>query len=284
MINEQTEEAVKSAGFATIERSLLEVVERDHPCSFLRWNYSRQSCNGRQLKESEKQGLVADGQVKRRILGQKIVKGIRFPVMTLEEFASVVLDSKVLTVDEVSDIVKCLSSVKGSQVGFPVSKSGASSCLERCFRFGSVVPGWSNPAGGGSESLIFSLNKNILLPGVYLFGIEGNDFSVRFCIFQPYPNYSTVVSTDGTYSSLHHKSKNYWGFDVLSYPHVSIIKGSSYCVEAVISGPDSFGGRNGNSHVESSGVTFTFQNTVSYGSATGVKQGQFPEFIFSLQE
>ena len=45
--------------------------------------------------------------------------------MILEEFASVVLSSKVLTVDEVSDIVKYLSSVKGVQVGFPVSKRGA---------------------------------------------------------------------------------------------------------------------------------------------------------------
>ena len=62
-------------------------------------------------KESEKQGLVADGPVKRRILGEKIVKGIRFPVMKHKEFASVVLDSKVLTLDEVSDIVKYLSSM-----------------------------------------------------------------------------------------------------------------------------------------------------------------------------
>ena len=80
-----------------------------------------------------------------------------------------------------------------------------------------------------------------------------------------------------------HKSKNYWGFDVLFYPPVSIIKGSNYCIHALISGPDSSGGRNGNNRVESSGVTFTFQDTV-YVSATGVKQGQFPEFIFSLPE
>ena len=98
-----------------------------------------------------------------------------------------------------------------------------------------------------------------------------------------YPNYATVVSTEGTYSCLHHKSKNYWGFDVLFDPPVSIIKGNSYCIDADISGPDSFGGRNGNSHVESSGVTFTFKDTI-YVSKTGVRQGQLPEFIFSLQE
>jgi len=138
VIDEQTEDAVKSDGFATIERSLLEeVVERDTLGisevelfkAVMQWA----------TKESEKQGLVADGQEKRRILGEKIVKEIRFPVMTHEEFASVVLDSKILTLDEVSGIVKYLSSVKGAQVGFPVSKRGASSGVERCLRFGSVV-------------------------------------------------------------------------------------------------------------------------------------------------
>ena len=67
---------------------------------------------------------MAVGQIKRRIFGEKIVKGIRFPVMTHEEFASVVLDSKILTLDEVSDMFKWFA-VKGTQVGFPVSKRGA---------------------------------------------------------------------------------------------------------------------------------------------------------------
>ena len=158
MIVEQTEEAVRSERFATIERSLLETVERDT----LRVSEVELFRAAMQwaTKESEKQGLVAEGQVKRRILGEKIVKGIRFPAMTHEEFASVVLDSKILTLDEVTDIVKWFA-VKGAQVGFPESKRGAtmaSSGLERCFRFGSVVPGWSN---NNHTSLIFSANKNI---------------------------------------------------------------------------------------------------------------------------
>ena len=62
------------------------------------------------------------------------------------------------------------------------------------------MPGWSSRRWG---SLIFSVNKNILLQGVYLFGSEGNDYSVRFCIFQSYPNHSAVVSThDGTSSQI----------------------------------------------------------------------------------
>ena len=180
VIDEQAEEAVKSEGFATIERSLLEaVVERDTLLTsevelfkaVMQWA----------TKESEKQGLATDVQVKRRILGEKIVKGIRFPVMTHEEFASVVLDSKILTLDEGSDIVKYLSSVKRAQVGFPVSKRGASCGLKRCFRFGTVAPGWNNC---DFKVIIFSVNKNILSHGVCLFGSKGNDYSVCLTIYQ----------------------------------------------------------------------------------------------------
>ena len=279
VIDEKTEEAVKSDGFATTERSLLEsVVERDtlHISEVDLFKAVMQWAT----KESEKQGLVADGKVQRKILGEKIVKGIRFPVMKNEEFASVVLDSKLLTLDEVSDMFKWFA-VKGAQVGFPVSKRGttmASSGLERCFRFGSVVSGWSN----SQNLLYFSVNKDILLHGVYLFGSEGNDYSLNLTILIfDLPHYASVLSTNGTFSSVHNKSKNYWGFDVLFDSPVSIIKDTRYGISAMISGPDSFGGRNGKSHVDSSGVTFKFEDWLG---TTGVEQGQLPEFIFSVQE
>ena len=50
---------------------------------------------------------------------------------------------------------------------------------------------------------------------------------------------------------------------------------------SLISGPDSFGGMSGKSHVESSGVTFKFED---WFGTTGVEQGQLREIIFSLQE
>ena len=56
-------------------------------------------------KRCEEQGLSTDGSEKRRILGERIVKGIRFPVMTQHEFAAVALDCKILTPDEAFNIV-----------------------------------------------------------------------------------------------------------------------------------------------------------------------------------
>ena len=96
LIDEQTETAVKSDGFATIERSLLEsLVERDTLDitevelfkGVVEWA----------TKETEKRGIVADGQEMRKTIGERIIKAIRFPVMKQAEFASVVLDTKILT-------------------------------------------------------------------------------------------------------------------------------------------------------------------------------------------
>jgi len=47
-------------------------------------------------KQCEKQGLAADGATKRRLLGEEVIKGIRFPTMKQEDFATVVLDSEIL--------------------------------------------------------------------------------------------------------------------------------------------------------------------------------------------
>ena len=77
VIDEQTQAAVKSDGFLTIERSLLEaVVERDTlriPEIELFKAVSLWA-----TKKCEEQGLLTDGSEKRRILGERIVKGILF--------------------------------------------------------------------------------------------------------------------------------------------------------------------------------------------------------------
>ena len=46
-------------------------------------------------KENERQGITPDGESKRRILGEEIVKAIRFPLMSHKEFASVVINSHI---------------------------------------------------------------------------------------------------------------------------------------------------------------------------------------------
>ena len=121
VIEKETEEAVKSDGFVTIERSILEeLVENDSLNVKEVELFKAVDCWA--VNECRKQGLEVEGSVKRRILGERIVKGIRFPSMQLTEFADVVLDSDILTKKESYDLVKYFSSVLKSVTGFSSAK------------------------------------------------------------------------------------------------------------------------------------------------------------------
>ena len=115
VIEEGTDEAVTSDGFEKIERSLLEsIVVRDTLAvkevalfkAVDRWA----------TKQCENQGLEADGQLKRRILGEETIKSIRFPIMSAKEFADVVLDTNILHPNEIALLFKFFN----SSLSFPL--------------------------------------------------------------------------------------------------------------------------------------------------------------------
>ena len=71
---------MKSDGFVAIERSVLEELVKKDSLKIKEVElFKAVECWA--IKGCEKQGLVAEGSVKRRILGEWIVKGIRFPLM-----------------------------------------------------------------------------------------------------------------------------------------------------------------------------------------------------------
>ena len=131
VIDRQTDEAVKSDGFVKIEKSVLEtVVERDSLNVKEVGLFKAVDCWA--SKECEKQGIAVEGPSKRKILGERIVKAIRFPVMTEKEFAGVVLDSEVLAPRESFDMVKYFNSVQKVPEGF--SDSARAGCRQQMTR------------------------------------------------------------------------------------------------------------------------------------------------------
>ena len=181
MIKKETEEALKSDGFMTIERSVLEeMVEKD-------------SLNVKEVelfkavdrwagKECEKQGLVAEGSAKRRILGERIVKGIRFPLMEQKEFVGVVLDCDILTKKECFDMMKYFSALLTFPVGF--SGERRTGQLNVISRFCSLGNGWgSSPVNPNSIRLF--VGKDVKLHSVRLFGSENGEYSVRLSVLDP---------------------------------------------------------------------------------------------------
>jgi len=287
VIDKETEEALKSDGFATIERSLLEaVIERDT------LNIEEielfKAVNLWATKRCEQQGLSTDGSEKRRILGERIVKGIRFPVMTQHEFADVVLDCKILTQDESYTIVKYLNLIRNTPVGFPETKrTGLKELFERCCRFGSVIHTGYPYSPGKKDSLRFRVDKDISLLGVTLCGSRNCDYSVAIKL-KRYDDvrYRDFCSQTGTFSSVWIKSDliSYYGFNVFFESPVDIKKGVLYRFEAYISGcASSCFGQDGDPFVVCSGVGFDFLNSSESTNGTKVERGQFPGFLFTVK-
>ena len=290
VIDEQTEEVLNSDAFATIERSLLEaVVVRD--TLTIQEIALFKAVNLWATKRCEEQGLSTDGSEKRRILGERLVKGIRFPVMTQYEFAAVVLDCKVLTPDETSSVVKYLNSVPDTQVVFPQAKRTGLELFERCCRFGSVVDtGSGHPyLPDKKDCLYVKVDKDISLLGVTLSGSRNCKYSVvlRLERFDAYTSmFYHVCTTRGKFSSEYIKSVpvSYYGFNVFFDSPVDIKKGVRYHLEASISGSaNSCFGQNGQHSVVRSGVKFDFQNSNYSSNGTKVEQGQFPAFLFIVK-
>ncbi|KAL9980195.1 hypothetical protein ACROYT_G008749 [Oculina patagonica] len=234
-------------------------------------------------KECERQGLAAEGKVKRRVFGEQIIKGIRFPTMKLEDFTGAVLDSDILTKIEIS-IVKCLGSASSSPVAFSETKRRGllfTGNVQRCCRFDSVdVSGWYY--GGSIDAISLSVDKDIVLHGVCFFGNENKAYSVDLKVND---TLSVLVSKTGQFSSelLQGKNCSYYGFKVMfDKEKVILKKNTKYNIRAKIFGSVSQRGASYVSFVQCSGVTFTFMNNEYSTNATCIYDGQFPELLFSL--
>lgn len=125
VIDNQSQAATKSDGFTTIEHSLLEAVVSRDTLTINEIDLFK-AVDLWATKKCGNLGLKANGKVKRKILGENVVKAIRFPVMKQEEFASIVPDTNILTPGEVINIFKFFSSAVAAPEGFLSRKRSGS--------------------------------------------------------------------------------------------------------------------------------------------------------------
>ena len=287
VIDEDTEVSVISEGFAAIERTLLEKVVIRDTLTINEINLFK-AVDLWATKECERQGLEAEAGERRRVLGDKIIKAIRFPIMELEDFSSVVLTSDILTKEEIVSLVKYLTSVSRSPTGFPDEKrfnSDSKKYLIRhgCYRFRSPPHGTWN-YGSSADAIDFCADKNITLHGLRFFGREHGTYSVNFkltCV-SPYSDLMRLENVSRRPKVLQSEKYSYWGFEVTFIKGVSLKKNTLYRLSALISGPISAKGEDGVSSVQCSGVTFTFKDSSRPNNGTRVDIGQFPELLFSI--
>ena len=281
VIEKQTEEAVTSDEFVTVERSVVEAVVKRERLNVTEVELFK-AVDRWATKESERQGITPESDGKRRILGEKIVKAIRFPLMSLTEFASVVIDSDILTLKEVGDMMKHYGNVSTSCSPFmQVPRIGCA--RYRCLRFAKICPpnslindSW-HYRDSQRDSVQFSVSKPVTLFGVQHFGSVFGEYTVVTEVKDSADD-SCIVKQSGSYAS--EKNRGYYGFDVQFDRPVCLQRNKKYKLVSLIKGPNSWHGKEGRESVECEGVRFTFTSSDASSNGTSVYGGQFPAFIF----
>ncbi|XP_078347939.1 BTB/POZ domain-containing protein 6-like [Oculina patagonica] len=275
VIEKQTEEAVMSDEFVTVERSLVESVVKREVLNVKEVELFK-AVNRWATKECERQGKTPDGDAKRRNLGEEIVKAIRFPSMSLKEFASVVPDSSILSMKEHADMMKYYGDVFPSPL--PFIKVPRMRGFQRCSRFGMASRRQATRDYDGEyNDICVTASKVCNLHGVQLFGCQGGQYKVTTVLSTRFSD-NILAKQSGSYLSEENKTGiGYYAFDVLFDHPVRLESGTTYKISAEITGPSSMYGRDRKKSVEVSGVTFTFRE-----GSSALSKSQFPGLIFSL--
>lgn len=129
-----------------------------------------------------------------------------------EEFASDVADINILTSDETTGLFKYFL-IQTPPVGFLTTRRRPC-VIHRCERFQSQSETW-NYGSSRKDFLRFTVNKNICLHGLCLFGSCGYSYTVTLEI-KDTTSLRNVGTQTGTYSSKLLQSKtdcNYYGFE-----------------------------------------------------------------------
>ena len=277
LIEEQTEEAVMSDEFVTVKRSLVETVVKREVLNVKEVELFK-AVDRWATEQSKRQGVTPDGESKRRIIGEEIVKAIRFPLMSQHEFASVVIDSDILTLKEVGDLIKHFTGILTPSLPFIQAPRKDSSTVYQCQRFLTFVVGWGY--GDYPNPIKFSVNKPIILHGVQHFGSEGGSYTVSTEV-KDTTDGSSLVKQSGSYASEKDKTCSYYGFSVMFDRAVCLVEKKEYKLESLIKGPVSWYGTKGQKSVECQGVVFTFSAVPNSFSGTSATLGQFPVLFWS---
>jgi len=287
VIDKQTEEAVKSDGFAAIERSLLEAVVMRDTLSIEEIELFK-AVDLWATKEGERQGLPADGAFKRRVLGEKVVKGLRFPTMKQNDFASVVLDSKILTPDEIITIIKCLSPVPTYPVEFPeIRRSSFGVNTHRCCTYDRFLksPSADDSCTKWTCTLEFLMDNDITLHGVGFFGALHSSYSIDIAVMDTEEK-QVMGSKSGEFFSNNLKCKAgcYNGFEVMLDSGVVLVKNTLYRIQAAVTGSLTRPGVNDLDTVLCAGVKFGFNHRADWRNENGSGTSSSELNYFSLSK
>ena len=214
VIESQTEQVLESDGFEMIEKTLLEALVQRETLQ-IREAELFKACDRWAINQCRKQGFATDGELKRRVLGEKIIKAIRYTVMKQEEFAGVVLDAKLLTLDEIVLFFKFFSSQETSPpFGFSETRRRAE-FIHRCGRFTLMEISCWDYDGSKGDVIEFEVDKDIILNGLRLFGRKNKSYDLHTLqLYQGNPTMHPAVPV--VESEVQDGLQSYWNAKILA--------------------------------------------------------------------
>lgn len=278
-IDKSTTEALAADGFtdidldtlnAVLERDTLRIREAKLFQAVIRW--SEAECN--------RQQLPATPENKRSVLGRALSL-VRFPLMSVEEFAVGAAQSGLLSDREVVSLFLYFTVNPKPAVGFlEVPRCCMTGKEQTVNRFQQIESRWGY--SGTCDRIRFIVDRRIFVVGFGLYGsIHGpTEYNVNLQVIHTASgkvcgSNNTSFSCDGSNFT----------FRVMFKEPVEIHPNTSYTASATLKGPDSHYGTKGLRKVTldcpSGGkVTFQFSYAAGNNNGTSVEDGQIPEIIF----
>ncbi|MEE6503241.1 hypothetical protein FKM82_004779 [Ascaphus truei] len=278
-IDKSTVDAISAEGFtdididtlcAVLERDTLSIRESRLFGAVVRWAEA----------ECQRQELPVSIENKHKVLGNALSL-IRFPLMTVEEFAAGPAQCGIMSDREVVNLFLHFTVNPKPRVDY-IDRPRCCLRGKECSvnRFQQVESRWGY--SGTSDRVRFTVNRRISIVGFGLYGsIHGpTDYQVTIQILE-YENNETLgqnetaFSCDGTASI----------FRVMFKEPIEILPNVCYTACATLKGPDSHYGTKGLKKAAlefptASKTCFYFFNSPGNNNGTSVEDGQIPEIIF----
>lgn len=224
---------------------------------------------------------IANSCVNKRKVLEDALYLIRFPLMTLEEFANLVAQSGILTDKELVNLFLHFTVNPKPTVKFPDRPRRCLTGKEKSVvRFSKTEARWGY--SGTSDRIKFIVNRHIFVVGLGLYGSINvpTDYEVSIQIINSETGVvighnDTAFSCDGT-DALNR---------VMFKEPIEIMPNVSYTACGTLKGPDSYYGTKGLKKVvielpNREKVEFKFSYAAGNNNGTSVEDGQIPEIIF----
>lgn len=277
-IDKTTSEALSADGFtdvdletlcAVLERDTLHIRETTLFQAVMRW------CENRCARHQ----VPAVPENMRSLLG-KGLSLIRFPLMTVEEFAQGPAQSGLLTDRELVSLFLYFTVNPKPPIPFrDTPRCSLTGKEQAVHRFQQVESRWGY--SGASDRIRFSVDKRIFIVG---FGLYGSIHGAREYEAKIQVLLSSSGKVCGSNSARLTCDGSGYTFRVMFKEPIEIRAHTCYLASATIKGPDSHYGTQGLKTVtvdtKSGPVTFQFMYAPGNNNGTNVEDGQIPEILF----